>query len=185
MSDTLSYPIGRHAKQATYTPKERVALITRFAAQPSALAAAVSGMTDASWEQPYRPGGWTIRQLVHHVADSHVNMFVRVKLALSEDEPTIKPYDQDLWVQQADVVAVSPMVSVALLAALHERAVAFFRALTPGQFLRGLMHPENGRMTIEQVLALYAWHGDHHIAHITSFRERERMYGSGHPESWE
>jgi hypothetical protein len=112
-------------------------------------------------------------------------MFIRVKLALSEDEPTIKPYDQDLWVQQADVDAVSPMVSVALLAALHERAVAFYRALTPGQFLRGLMHPENGRMTIEQVLALYAWHGDHHIAHITGFRERERMYGSGHPESWE
>jgi hypothetical protein len=185
MSDTLSYPIGRHARQATYTPKERVALITRFAAQPSALAAAVSGMTDASWEQPYRPGGWTIRQLVHHVADSHVNMFIRVKLAFSEDEPTIKPYDQDLWVQQPDVAAVSPMVSVALLAALHERAVAFFRALTPGQFQRGLMHPESGRMTIEQVLALYAWHGDHHIAHITSFRERERMYGAGHPESWE
>ena len=82
-------------------------------------------------------------------------------------------------------VGESPMVSVALLAALHERAVAFYRALTPGQFLRGLMHPENGRMTIEQVLALYAWHGDHHIAHIMSFRERERLFGSGHPESWE
>lgn len=172
MSDHLSFPIGRHTRQAEYTAAERTAMIARLAAQPAALAAAISGLPDEALEQPYRPGGWTIRQLVHHVADSHVNMFIRVKLALSEDEPTIKPYDQDRWVEQADVAAVPPMVSVALLAALHERAVALFRSLTPAQFARALMHPENGRMTVEQVLALYAWHGDHHIAHITAFRER-------------
>jgi hypothetical protein len=107
------------------------------------------------------------------VADSHINMFIRIKVALSESEPTIKPYDQDAWVLQPDVAAVSPMVSLALLAAVHERAVAVYRALSAEDFARGLMHPENGRMTIEQVLALYAWHGDHHTAHITQFRARE------------
>lgn len=183
MSESLSYPIGRHTRQAAYTPDDRAAMIARLAAHPAALAAAVSGLVDAGWEQPYRPGGWTIRQLVHHVADSHMNMFIRVKLALAEDEPTIKPYDQDAWVLQPDVAAVSPMVSVALLAAVHERLVALLNALTPAQFIRALMHPENGRMTIEQVLALYAWHGDHHIAHIRAFRER--VYGAGHVESWE
>jgi len=166
MSDALSYPIGRHVRQATHTAEERAAFIDRLAAQPAALAAAYGALSAEQVEQPYRPGGWTVRQLVHHVADSHINMFIRVKLALSEDEPTIKPYDQDAWVAQADVMAVAPTVSIALLSAVHERAVALFRSLTPEQFVRGLMHPENGRMTIEQVLALYAWHGNHHIAHI-------------------
>lgn len=164
MSDALSYPIGRHVRQATYTPEERAAFIDQLAAQPAALAAAYASLSAEQIEQPYRPGGWTVRQLVHHVADSHINMFIRVKLALSEDEPTIKPYDQDAWVTQGDVSAVAPTVSIALLSAVHERAVALFRSLTPAQFTRGLMHPENGRMTIEQVLALYAWHGTHHIA---------------------
>ena len=172
MDRSLSYPIGEHTALASYSAEQRVGLIAQLAAQPAALAAAVSGMPDASWALPYRPDGWTVRQLVHHVADSHINMFIRVKFALSEDEPTVKPYDQDVWVQHADVALVSPMVSIALLSTLHERAVALFRALTPEQFVRGLMHPENGRMTIEQVLALYAWHGDHHIAQIRSFRGR-------------
>ncbi len=171
MSDALSYPIGKHVRRPDYTADERTAFIDRLAAQPAALAAAFAALTDEQVAQPYRPGGWTVRQLVHHVADSHLNMFVRVKLALSEDEPTIKPYDQDAWVAQADVDAVSPSVSIALLSALHERAVALFRSLSPDQFARGLMHPENGRMTIEQVLALYAWHGDHHIAHVSRVRQ--------------
>lgn len=170
----LSYPLGRHQRRDEYTADERQGFIAQLAAQPSALAAAVSGLPDAAYDRPYRPGGWNIRQLVHHVADSHVNMFIRVKLALSEDEPTIKPYDQDAWVQHADVATVAPMVSIAMLAAMHERVVALFRSLSPEQFARGLMHPENGRMTIEQVLALYAWHGDHHIAHIRNFRTREQ-----------
>jgi hypothetical protein len=175
MTEHLSYPIGRHDAQPSYSAGERAAFIARLAAQPAALAASISGLPDAAWAMPYRPGGWTVQQVVHHVADSHVNMFIRVKFALSEDEPTVKPYDQDAWVQHADVLALSPLVSVALLAALHDRLVALFRALTPGQFTRGLLHPENGRMTIEQVLALYAWHGDHHIAHIGAFRQREGL----------
>jgi uncharacterized damage-inducible protein DinB len=173
VTDPLSYPIGEHQAQPTYTPDERAANIARLAAQPAALAASLSGLPAHAFAHPYRPGGWTVQQLVHHVADSHVNMFMRVKLALSEHEPTIKPYDQDAWVEQPDVQSVAPMVSVALLAALHERVVALLRALTPEQFTRGLMHPDNGRMTVEHVLALYAWHGDHHIAHITALRQRE------------
>lgn len=172
MDRSLSYPIGAHAGKSSYSAEERDAFIARLAGQPAALAAAVSGLPESAYALPYRPDGWTIRQVVHHVADSHINMFLRVKFALSEDEPTIKPYDQDVWVQQPDVAAVPPLVSVALLASLHERAVALFRALSPEQFVRGLMHPENGRMTIEQVLALYAWHGDHHVAHIRAFRAR-------------
>jgi uncharacterized damage-inducible protein DinB len=173
MTDAVSYPIGRHTPQPAYSADDRKLLVARLAAQPAALAAALSGLSEDALQRPYRPGGWTVRQLVHHVADSHVNMFIRVKFALSEDEPTIKPYDQDGWVQQGDVEAVSPMVSVALLSALHERVVALFRSLTPGQFTRGLVHPENGRMTLEQVLALYAWHGEHHIAQVVAFRTRE------------
>lgn len=173
MASVFSYPIGEFKSQASYSADERSSGIARLAAQPAALAAVVSGLSDASWALPYRPNGWTVRQLVHHVADSHVNMFTRLKLALSEHEPTIRPYEQDAWVQQADVAAVSPMVSIALLAAVHERMVALFRLLTPQQFERGLVHPESGRMTIEQLLALYAWHGDHHVAHIAHFRQRE------------
>ena len=172
MDRSLSYPIGEHVPQASYSASEREGFIARLAAHPAALAAALAGLSDSAFEQPYRPGGWTVRQVGHQVADSHINMFIRVKFALSVNEPTIMPYDQDAWVTQPDVAAVPPMVSVALLASLHERLVALFRALTPEQFSRALMHPENGRMTVEQVLALYAWHGDHHIAHITAFRGR-------------
>ncbi|MBL0171134.1 MAG: putative metal-dependent hydrolase [Gemmatimonadaceae bacterium] len=175
MHGSLSYPIGEHTPQASYSAAERTALIARLAAQPAALAAALSGLNEPALARAYRPGGWTVRQLVHHVADSHINMFLRVKFALSDDEPTIKPYDQDRWVQQGDVAAVAPMVSVALLASLHERLVALLQSLSPEQFARGLIHPENGRMSIEQVLALYAWHGDHHVAHIRAFREREGL----------
>ena len=174
-AESLSYPIGRHHQHDAYAASERAALIARLAAQPAALAAALSGLSDDDFARPYRPGGWTVRQLVHHLADSHINMFVRVKLALSEDEPTIKPYDQDAWVAQADVSVVSPMVSLVLVSSVHERLVALLRTLSSAQFARALYHPENGRMTVEQVLALYAWHGDHHVAHITSLRRRERI----------
>lgn len=172
VAESLSFPIGRHQAKERYSPEERTALITRLAAQPSALAAAISGLGDHQLGQPYRPGGWTVRQLVHHVADSHLNMYLRVKFALTESEPTIMPYDQDVWASLGDVQQVAPMVSIALLAALHERIVALFRSMDPAQFGRALMHPENGRMTVEQVLAMYAWHGDHHAAHIVAMRTR-------------
>ena len=165
-TDPLRFPIGRHVRQDTYTAAERSTLIARIAAQPAALAAALSGMTEAQYELPYRPGGWTVRQVVHHLADSHMHLYIRTKLALSATEPVINAFDENVWVHMADVTAVSPLVSVSLLATIHERLVAALRALTPTDFSRGFMHPHNGRMTVEQVLAMYAWHGDHHIAHV-------------------
>ena len=162
----IMYPIGTFVRADHYAADERAACIERLVAQPAAMAAAVSGLSADQLNSPYRPGGWTIRQLVHHVADSHLHMYIRVKLALSADEPLINAYDQDAWVLMADVTDVSPLVSLSMLATIHERVVAVFRSLSQTEFERGLMHPENGRMTIEQVLAMYAWHGDHHIAHI-------------------
>ena len=129
-------------------------------------------LTDAQIETPYRPGGWTVRQVVHHVPDSHLNAFCRFKLALTENEPTIKPYDESAWAELADVKAVPIATSLTLLEAVHERWVAILRAMTPADFGRQLIHPETGRQSLDQVLALYAWHGPHHTAHITSLRER-------------
>ena len=170
--ETLKYPIGRLQRSERYSPDERDAMIARLAALPAALRAAVKGLDDEELDTPYREGGWTVRQLVHHMADSHMNAYIRVKLALTEDEPTVKPYDQDAWVQLADVTAVPPDVSLTLLEATHARLVPVLRAMSPEDFRRGLMHPENGRMTLDDVLATYAWHGDHHVAHIQGVRER-------------
>jgi uncharacterized damage-inducible protein DinB len=170
MTDTLSFPIGKFVRQPSYTPAERADHIARLAAQPAALAAAVSGWTDEQFAHPYRPGGWTVRQLVHHVADSHMNMFIRLKLALSEEAPTIKPYDQDAWATHGDVAAAAPSVSLTLLEALHHRIDALLRSLAAEQFSRTLIHPENGAMTVDQLVALYAWHGDHHVAHVRNMR---------------
>ncbi len=176
MSDTIvdssKYPIGTFARQASYTADERASHIARLAAQPAALAAAISGLDDAGLDTPYRDGGWTVRQLVHHVADSHANAYIRVKLALTEVDPTIKPYDQDAWVQLADTREISPLVSVGMVAALHARLDAVLRAMHPNDFARGLVHPDNGPMTLDMLVALYAWHGDHHVAHITNMRTR-------------
>ena len=172
--DTLRYPIGKFARLDSYTDADRGESIARMTALPPALAAAISGLSDAEYDTPYREGGWTVRQLVHHLADSHAHALIRLKLALTEDEPTIKPYDQDAWVLLADVRDVSPLVSVALLAATHERMTAVLRAMKPEEFSRAFMHPENGRMTIDDLVGMYAWHGDHHVAHIVGRRERSK-----------
>jgi uncharacterized damage-inducible protein DinB len=172
MTESLRFPIGKFVRRESYAAAERADSIARIAALPAALAAAISGFEDADFETPYRDGGWTVRQLVHHVADSHANAFIRVKLALTEHEPTIKAYDQDAWAQLADVRDVSPLVSLAMTAAIHERFTAVLRSLQPGDFARAFIHPDNGRMTIDQLVALYAWHGDHHVAHIRALRSR-------------
>ena len=172
--DTLRYPIGKFARLDSYTDADRAESIARMTALPPALAAAISGLSDAEYDTPYREGGWTVRQLVHHLADSHAHALIRLKLALTEDEPTIKPYDQDAWVLLADVRDVSPLVSVALLAATHERMTAVLRAMKPEEFSRAFMHPENGRMTIDDLGGMYAWHGAHHVAHIVGRRERSK-----------
>ncbi len=172
MSDTLRFPIGNFHRRENYTAADRAESVARLTALPSALAAAISGLAAADFETPYREGGWTVRQLVHHVADSHINAFVRLKLALTEVDPPVKGYDQDAWAQLSDVRDVSPLVSLALLAAVHERMTAVIRTMQPEDFGRGLMHSENGRMTLDHLIALYAWHGDHHVAHIRALRER-------------
>ncbi|MCZ8204909.1 YfiT family bacillithiol transferase [Gemmatimonas sp.] len=168
------YPIGRFVRQDVYSHAERSAHVARLAAQPGTLAAVLDGLDEHDFAAPYRPGGWTVGQLVHHLADSHANAFIRVKLGLTEDEPTIKPYDQDAWVQLADATTLPPHVSVALFAATHIRLHAVLESMQGEQFARRLMHPENGVMTLDQVAAMYAWHGDHHLAHLAQYRAHYR-----------
>jgi hypothetical protein len=171
MPTDLRYPIGRYtlpdADPATYAR-----LIDEIEQLPRALRAAVDGLTDAQLDTPYRDGGWTVRQVVHHVPDSHVNAYVRFKLALTEDAPRIKPYEESRWAQLADArLPVAP--SLALLDALHVRWVTLLRAMSPEDFeRRAYDHPEDGLMTLRAALGLYAWHGKHHTAHITGLRER-------------
>lgn len=170
--DTLRYPIGPFQGQDHYSPEERASHLARIAGLPAALATALDGLGEADFGAPYRPGGWTVGQLVHHIADSHVNAYIRVKLGLTEDNPTIKPYDQDAWVALADANRVSPHISVAMLAATHVRLSTVLADMSPEQFARTLMHPENGSMTLDRVAALYAWHGDHHVAQIVGYKSR-------------
>lgn len=165
------YPVGRAERRSSLSPDERRAAIDAFAAAPEALSAAVRGLTDAQLDTPYRDGGWTVRQVVHHVADSHMHAYIRIRFALTEDNPTIKPYDQDSWVALADST-LPPSVSLDLLRALHTRLVTMLRALPPEAFARTLQHPENGPMTVDAMLTVYSWHGRHHTAHITELRKR-------------
>ena len=146
--------------------------ILEIAEAPTKMRAAVRGLAEAQIDTPYRPGGWTVRQVVHHVPDSHLNAYVRFKLALTEQDPTIKPYNEKLWADLADVHTVSAETSLVLLETLHTRWVALLKALNESDFRRSFFHPDSGKMRLEQSLALYAWHGKHHTAHITSLRER-------------
>lgn len=170
----LRYPIGRFERPAEITVADRAGYIEAVAAAPAALREAVRGLDDAQLDTPYRPDGWTVRQVVHHVPDSHLNAYVRFKLALTELEPTIKPYDEAKWAELPD--GRSPLVaeSLALLDALHARWVYLLRAMTPADFARTVVHPEHrgNPMTLDTMLALYAWHGQHHVAHVTALRER-------------
>jgi uncharacterized damage-inducible protein DinB len=154
------------------TDDERRRLIDEIAETPLRLRAAIRAMSDEQLDTPYRPGGWTVRQVVHHVPDSHLNSYIRFKLALTEEEPTIRPYDEDRWAQLEDSRITPPEVSLALLDALHERWVTLLRSLAPEDFQRTFRHPELGLVSLNKNVALYAWHGRHHVAHITSLSER-------------
>ena len=166
------YPIGAFALPASITPATRSNAIETIAALPARMRAAVSGLSESQLDTPYRPGGWTVRQVVHHVPDSHVNAYIRLKLAITENNPTIKPYDQDAFAQLPDQ-QLSIDVSLSMLDALHTRWSAVLRALTPDQFTRPLVHPEIGTITVDYLVHHYAWHSRHHVAHITHLRERE------------
>lgn len=166
----LRFPVGRYtmpdADPATYAR-----LIDEIAAAPAALRAAVADLTDAQLDTPYRDGGWTVRQVVHHVPDSHMNAYVRFKLALTEDAPRIKPYEEARWAELPDS-KLPTAGSLALLDALHERWVVLLRAMTPEQFERTYDHPEMGSVPLRGALGIYAWHGRHHVAHVAALRER-------------
>ena len=168
----LRYPIGKFSYDGHLTEDQKRGFLDDVAHTPKKLRAAVQGLSEAQLDTPYRPGGWTVRQVVHHVPDSHLNSYVRFKLALTEDEPTIKPYAEDRWAELADSKATPVEVSLTLLDSLHDRWVRLLRSLTPEEWKRTFRHPDLGAMTLEKTLALYAWHGRHHVTHITSLRER-------------
>ena len=168
----LRYPIGRMERTPSLSVDERRAAIDAIDTAPARLRAAVRGLSDAQIETPYRPEGWTVRQLVHHVADSHMNAYTRFRLALTEDNPTIKPYDEAAWAELADVRAMPIGVSLDLLEGMHARLVHLLRATPAAAFARTLQHPVNGPMTLDALLGVYAWHGRHHTAHVTALRER-------------
>src|SRR4051812_25582977 len=175
MEDTeLRYPVGKFDFDAPITEADYPRLIALIAEAPGALRSVVAGLARDQLETPYRPSGWTVKQVVHYVPDSHLNAYTRFKLALTEDEPTIKPYNEAAWAELADSRRVPVEVSLELLDALHLRWVTILRSVDAADFRRGLMHPEQKKViTLERMLGLYAWHGRHHVAHITSLRQRE------------
>ena len=168
----LSFPIGRFNIRDVVDPRTVPALIGDIEAAPGLLRAAVHGLDDAQLDTPYRPGGWTVRQTVHHVGDSHMNSFIRFRKALTENEPTIFAYDQDRWSELADMRTVPVEVSLQLVDALHRRWTVMLKSLAPADFDRTFRHPEMGLVRLDNNLALYAWHGKHHTAHITALRHR-------------
>jgi uncharacterized damage-inducible protein DinB len=171
MSD-LRYPIGKFSYSGPSTEQQKADFLNAIAQTPAQLRAAVEGLSEAQFDTPYRADGWTVRQVVHHVPDSHLNSYVRFKLALTEDEPIIKTYAEDRWAQLADTKATPIEVSLTMLDSLHDRWVRLLRSLSPEDWKRTFRHPDLGAMTLEKTLALYAWHGRHHVAHITGLRER-------------
>jgi uncharacterized damage-inducible protein DinB len=169
--DDLRYPIGRFLPPAAGTPGIRAAQIETLGLLPERLRAAVNGLSDAQLDTPYRDGGWTVRQVVHHLADSHANSVIRFKLALTEDWPNVKTYDEAAWARLPD--SRLPIDgSLVFIDALHSRWVALLQFMSEGDFLKGFNHPELGRQTLAASLALYEWHARHHTAHITNLRAR-------------
>ena len=168
----LRYPIGRFEYYGPSTEEQRRQLIARIEHAPEHLRVAVAGLSAEQLDAEYRPGGWTVRQVVHHLPDSHMNSYCRFRLALTEETPAVKGYDQERWAQLDDSRIAPVEVSLLLLEALHRRWVLLLRAMKPEDFMRTFQHSELGPVTLDRNLALYAWHGDHHVAHIASLRER-------------
>ena len=172
----LRYPIGKFewipSESEELMAQRRAHYLEVLARAPLELRKAIQGLSEAQLDTPYRPEGWTVRQVVHHVPDSHLNAYVRTKLALTEDRPTIRTYKEAEWARLSDSSVTQVEVSLQLLAALHTRWVDLLRSLKPADFARTFQHPERGEMNLDQLLAMYAWHSAHHNAHITSLRER-------------
>jgi hypothetical protein len=172
-TDDLRYPVGRFQYDGDASPGAREQRIGEIAAAPGRLRTAVAGLSPAQLDTPYRAGGWTVRQVVHHVPDSHLNAYTRIKLALTEDQPTIRPYEEARWAELPDARTAPVELSLTLLDVLHQRWVLLLRQLGPADFSRSFTHPEHGRgFDLDEAIAMYAWHGRHHVAHITSLRKR-------------
>lgn len=174
------YPIGRFVLEGAITAPRREAWIGEVAEAPGQLRQAVRGLKDPEFDTPYREGGWTIRQVVHHLPDSHLNAYVRFKLALTEDNPTIRPYEEARWAELADTGGTPLGVSLTLLEALHRRWVVLLGAMTEAEWSRTFFHPEHQKsFALDGILAMYAWHGRHHVAQISALRERMGWRESG------
>jgi DinB superfamily len=171
MSDPR-YPIGKFQPSDHIDDTMRSECIQRIADTPAEVKKAVQGLTDTQLDTPYREGGWTVRQVVHHLPDSHINSYVRFRLALTENEPTIKPYEERMWAELFDARTAPVALSLHLLESLHERWTVLLRSLKPADFSRTFRHPESGVRNLDWLLQLYAWHGRHHVAHITTLREK-------------
>jgi hypothetical protein len=169
----LRYPVGPFRRPDNLDEAQRRRAIDAIAATPAKLRTAVNGLANAQLDTPYRPGGWTVRQVVHHLPDSHLNAYTRIKLALTEEEPTIRPYEEARWAELPDARTGPIEPSLALLESLHQRWLLLLNQLQPSDFERRFRHPEHGRIfTANEAIAMYAWHGRHHVAHITSLRQR-------------
>jgi len=170
--EALRYPIGRFEPAGAIPTAERVRFLDSIASAPARLRAAVTGLTDRQFDTPYREGGWTVRQLVHHVPDSHLNAYIRFKLALTEDNPRIKTYEEAEWAKLDDSRTTPVEVSLKLLEMLHDRWDRLLRSMSDADFQRTLDHPEWGALSLDSMLRLYEWHGRHHVAHVTKLRKR-------------
>lgn len=170
--EDLRYPIGKFAAQETYTRQDLDQFISRIESLPARLEAAVKGFTEQQLDTPYRDGGWTVRQVIHHVPDSHMNSYIRIKWTLTEETPLIKAYDEKAWAETADA-KFSPDISLAFLKALHVKWTMLLRTLTAEDLKKKFLHPETQKhVPIDRLIHLYAWHGDHHLAHITQLKAR-------------
>jgi hypothetical protein len=172
MTNDPRYPVGKFSFDGNMTEQQKAQCLDEIEQTPARLRAAVRGLNDLQLDTPYRDGGWTVRQVVHHVPDSHMNSYVRFKLALTEDEPTIRPYMENLWAELPEAKSAPIELSLTLLESLHQRWMLALRGIKPEEWKRNLRHPEMGLLSLEKTLALYAWHGRHHVAHVTSLRER-------------
>jgi DinB superfamily len=168
----LRYPVGQFRFPKSVSAEDLARFIEQIADTPARMRAAIAGLADDQLDTPYRPGGWTVRQLAHHVPDSHINSYVRFRLALTEDEPVIKPYEESRWAELPDARTLPVEMSLALLENLHARWVPLLRSLSGADWKQSFRHPELGLVSLENNAALYAWHGRHHVAHITALRER-------------
>lgn len=170
--ETLRYPIGKYDRSQPLTAESLQAALNSIATHPGELRAAVVTLSDEQLDTPYRPGGWSLRQTIHHLADSHMNAYIRCKLALTEENPTIKPYEEARWSELTDAREGNVEMSLNLLNALHDRWVTCLDSLTPEQWKRTFNHPESGVTPLDMAAHLYAWHGQHHLTQIKNLRER-------------